>query len=84
MGSSPDRVKPKTIKLVFVASLLIIRRKSTYWLARNKDNVSEWGDMSTLGLVLVGYHYKIYKLVGLIQSGLHHHLNENSLFLAMM
>ena len=42
MGLSPDRVKPKTIKLVFVASPLskqaaLIRRKSKDWLAQNKD-----------------------------------------------
>ena len=24
----------------------LLRRKSTVWLARNRDNVSEWGDMS--------------------------------------
>jgi hypothetical protein len=34
-GLSPDRVKPKTIKLVFVA----------------QDSVSEWGDMSVNGLL---------------------------------
>jgi len=25
--------------------------KSKDWLARNQDNVSEWGDMSTCGLL---------------------------------
>jgi hypothetical protein len=28
-----------------------LRRKSKGWLARNQDNVSEWRDMSTRGLV---------------------------------
>ena len=28
-----------------------LRRKSQDWLARNKDNVSEWSDMSTRGLL---------------------------------
>ena len=45
MGSSPDRVKPRTLKLVFVASPL--RRNSKDGLARNQDNVSEWGCLST-------------------------------------
>jgi len=45
VGLSPDRVKPKTIKLVFVASLVstVLRRKSKDWLAQNQDNVSKWG-----------------------------------------
>jgi hypothetical protein len=45
-GFEPGRVKPKTIKLVFVASSLSTR------LARNQNNVSEWSDMSTRGLLL--------------------------------
>ena len=28
-----------------------LRRKSKNWLARNQDNVSEWGDMSIRGLL---------------------------------
>ena len=28
-----------------------LRRKSKYWLARNQNNVSKWGDMSTRGLL---------------------------------
>jgi hypothetical protein len=28
-----------------------LRRKSKDWLARNQDNVSEWGDMSTRRLL---------------------------------
>ena len=52
-GFAPSRVKLKTIKLIFVASPLStqhIRRKSKDWMAWNKDNVSEWGDVSTCGL----------------------------------
>ena len=46
-GFEPDQVKPKTIKLFFVtAKYAALRRKSKDWLARNQDNVSEWGDMS--------------------------------------
>ena len=29
-----------------------LRRKSKDWLARNQDNVSEWGDMSMRGFLL--------------------------------
>jgi hypothetical protein len=28
-----------------------LRRNNKDWLARNQDNVSEWGDMSTCGLL---------------------------------
>jgi hypothetical protein len=28
-----------------------LRRKDTDWLARNQDNVSEWGNMSICGLL---------------------------------
>ena len=31
----------------FSATYAALRRKSKDWLARNRDNVSEWGDMST-------------------------------------
>ena len=30
---------------------VLLRTKSKDWLARNKDNMSEWGDMSILELV---------------------------------
>jgi hypothetical protein len=49
MGSSPNRVKPKTIKLVFVASALSTQsaeERVKDWLAWNQDIVSEWGDMA--------------------------------------
>jgi hypothetical protein len=29
----------------------VLRRKTKDWLARNQDNVSEWGDMSFYGLL---------------------------------
>ena len=57
MGSSSNWVKPKTIKLVYVASPLsielVLRRKGKDWLAEieNQDNVSEWGDTSIHGLL---------------------------------
>jgi uncharacterized HAD superfamily protein len=47
-----NQVKPKTNKLVFVTSqYAALRRKSKDWLARNQDNVSEWSDISTHGLL---------------------------------
>ena len=50
-----------------------LRRKSKDWLARNQDNVSEWGDMS-----IRSSHYKnLTKRVGLVQIGPHHHFIEN-------
>ena len=51
-SSVVDRVKPKTMKLVCVASPHVaLRSKSKYWLARNQNNVSEWSDISILGLL---------------------------------
>ena len=54
-GSSPGRAKPKKIKLVFVASPLFkhaaLRRERKDWLALNQNNVSQWSDMSTRGLL---------------------------------
>ena len=47
-----DRVKSKTMKLVFVVSPLLkhaaLKRESKDWLAPSQDNVSEYGDMSIL------------------------------------
>jgi hypothetical protein len=35
----------------FFAKHAALRRKSKDWLARNQNNVSEWGDMSMRGLL---------------------------------
>ena len=35
----------------FSAKQAALERKNTNWLARNQDNVSEWGDMSIHGLL---------------------------------
>ena len=35
----------------FSAKHTALRRKSKDWLARNQNNVSEWSDMSTRGLL---------------------------------
>ena len=50
-GFESRSVKPKTIKLVVVASHAALRRKSKDGLARNQNNVSEWGDVSIRGLL---------------------------------
>ena len=49
LGSNTDRVKPKTIKLVLVATPL--RSKNKDWWARQQNHVSEWNNMSTRGLL---------------------------------
>ena len=36
----------------FSAKHALLRRKIRDWLARNEDNVSEWGDMYIRGLLL--------------------------------
>jgi len=50
MRSSPELGQTKDYKIAiccFSAKYIALRRKSKDWLARNQDNVSEWGDMST-------------------------------------
>ena len=37
--------------LWFSAKRAVLRRKSKDWLAWNRDNVSEWGDMFIRGLL---------------------------------
>ena len=53
IGSSPGRVIPKTDICIcfFSAKHTTLRIKSTDWFARNYNNVSEWNDMSTRGLL---------------------------------
>jgi hypothetical protein len=53
-----------------------LRRNGKDWWAGNRNNVSEWSDMSTRGLsvVSVSYHYtNATQRDGLEQSGPHHH-----------
>jgi hypothetical protein len=65
----------------FSAKYAALRRKSKDWLARNQDNVSEWGDMTIRRLFFqffTVFHYKnLSKHVGLVESEPHHHLIEN-------
>ena len=65
-GFEPQSGQTKDYKIgicCFSAKHAALKRKSKDWLARNQDNVSEGGDMSIHGIVLV-------------QSG-PHHLIEN-------
>jgi hypothetical protein len=50
----------------FSAKYAALRRKRKDWLARNQDNVSEWGDLSFADCCF-----------SLVQSGLYHHFIEN-------
>ena len=53
-GFEPRWCKPKDYKIgicCFSAKHAPLRRKNKDWLARNQNNVSEWSDMSTRGLL---------------------------------
>jgi hypothetical protein len=58
----------------FSAKHAALRRKSKDWLARNQNNVSEWSDMSTRGLLFqwASTIKNPTKHVGLAQSRPHH------------
>jgi hypothetical protein len=53
-GFEPRSGQTKDYKIgicCFSAKHAALRRKSKDWLARNQNNVSEWSDMSTRGLL---------------------------------
>ena len=53
-GLEPRSGQAKDYKIgicCFSANHAALRRKSKDWLARNQDNVSEWGKMSIRGLL---------------------------------
>jgi hypothetical protein len=53
-GFEPRSGKTKDYKIgicCFFAKHAVLRRTSKDWLARNQDNVSEWSDMCTCGLL---------------------------------
>ena len=53
-GFEPRSGQTKDYKLgicCFSAKHAVLRRKSKDWLARYQNNVSEWSDMSTRGLL---------------------------------
>ena len=78
MGSSPRSGQTKDYKIgicCFSAKHTVSRRRSKNWLARNQDNVSEWGDMSIRGLLFQWATTKSNPIqcVGIVQSWHHHH-----------
>ena len=53
-GFDPRSGQTKDYKIgvcCFSSKRAALRRKSKDWLARNQDNVPEWSDMSTRGLL---------------------------------
>ena len=53
-GFEPPSGQAKDYKIgicCFSAKHAALRRKSKDWLARNQENVSEWGNMSIHGLL---------------------------------
>jgi CRISPR/Cas system-associated protein Csm6 len=60
---------------VFLCYARSIKEQNKDGLVRHQDNVSECGDMSIRGLLLV--RTSTTKRVGLVQSGPHHHFIEN-------
>jgi hypothetical protein len=53
-GFEPRSGQTKDYKIgicCFSAKHAALRRNNKDWLARNQDNVSEWSDMSTRGLL---------------------------------
>ena len=54
LGFEPQSGQTKDYKIgicCFSAKHAALRRKSNDWLARNQNNVSEWSDISTRGLL---------------------------------
>jgi hypothetical protein len=53
-GFEPQSGQTKDYKIgicCFSARHIALRRKNKNWLARNQNNVCEWSDMSTRGLL---------------------------------
>ena len=53
-GFEPWSGQAKNYKIgisCFFTKYAVVRRKSKDWLAKTQDNVSEWSDMSTCGLL---------------------------------
>ena len=68
-GFEPRSGQTKDYKIdicCFSAKHAALRRKSTDWLARNQNNVSEWSDMSTPGLLLLRWASTIKIQLGVL------------------
>jgi hypothetical protein len=68
-GFEPRSIQTKDYKIgigCFSAKHTSLRSKSKYCLARNQNNVSEWGDMSTRGLLFHVASTKIIQLSVLV------------------
>jgi hypothetical protein len=50
-GFEPWSGQTKDYKIDMCCFPTALSRKSKYWLARNQNNVSQWSDMSTRGLL---------------------------------
>ena len=76
-GFEPQSGQTKDYKIgicCFFAKYAALRWKSKDWLSQNQDNVSEWSDMSTRGLL---FQWDPTHCVGLVQSKPHHHFIDN-------
>jgi hypothetical protein len=81
-GFEPRSGQTKDYKIdicCFSAKHAALMRKSKDWLARNQNNMSEWSDMSTGGLLfqLASHYENPTQRIGLVKSGPHHYLIEN-------
>jgi hypothetical protein len=68
-GFDPQLGQIKDYKIgicCFSAKHAALRRKNKDWLARNQDNVSEWGDMSIRRLLFQWANKNPTKPVGLV------------------
>ena len=62
-GFEPRPGQAKDYKIgicCFSAKHTALRRKSKDWLARNQNNVSEWSNMFTSGLLFLFIHIKCH------------------------
>ena len=65
----------------FFAKQAALRRKNKDLLVRNQDNVSDWSDMTTCGLLFqwASTIKNPSERVGLVQNGYHYHIIECNL-----
>ena len=77
----PNQKLKKKCICCFVAKNTVFRSKSKEWLAHNQNNLSEWSDTSTRGLLFPWANTtSTAKRVGLVQRRHHYHLPGCNLF----